>query len=62
MSEHLSIFDHPLWKRRLPHGVLPVSDPDPQPLGCPCGVTRPGESPEQRAFRRFPINSHKPAR
>lgn len=29
------------------------------PAGFPA---RPGETPEQRAFRRFPINSHKPAR
>jgi hypothetical protein len=36
-------------------------DPTPQPLGCrePCGLA--GETPEQRAYRRFPINSHKPS-
>lgn len=35
-------------------------DPTPTPYGCPWGVGRIGESPEQRAFRRFPIDSHKP--
>jgi hypothetical protein len=31
------------------------------PYGCPPDVfAEPGESPEQRAFRRFPISSHKP--
>lgn len=31
------------------------------PVGCPDGILLiAGESPEQRAFRRFPITSHKP--
>lgn len=36
------------------------ADPTPHPLGCPWGVARPGETPEARAFRRFPIKEHKP--
>jgi hypothetical protein len=36
-----------------------VIDPTPQALGCP-EPSKPGETPEQRAFRRFPITSHKP--
>lgn len=27
----------------------------------PDRISRPGETPEQRAFRRFPITCHKPA-
>ena len=40
-------------KYRLKYGD-PV-DPTPQPYGCPPKVTRRGETPEDRAFRRFPI-------
>jgi hypothetical protein len=37
-----------------------IIDPTPQPLGCqePCAFWY--ETPEQRAFRRFPIAAHKP--
>ena len=35
-------------------------DPTPQPLGCPPFSGRAGESGEARAFRRFPIDCHKP--
>ena len=38
-----------------------VIDPTPQPLGCPPYVGKYGETPEQRAFRRFPVDCHKPA-
>jgi hypothetical protein len=37
-------------------------DPTPQPLGCPPLAGRHGETDEARAFRRFPITSHKPGR
>jgi len=51
-------------KRRV--GLTPggaafgVIDPTPQPLGCPPFSARPGETAEQRCWRRFPINEHKP--
>jgi hypothetical protein len=41
------------WRFRPDRGRL--IDPAPQPLGCPPGVARAGESAEERAFRRFPI-------
>jgi len=35
-------------------------DPAPQPIGCPPLSARACEGAEERAFRRFPITSHKP--
>jgi hypothetical protein len=40
--------------------ILGFVDPTPQPYGVPWDEARVGESGEQRAFRRFPIASHKP--
>ena len=46
--------------RRVCSHYFGVIDPTPQPLGCYAPIGRAGESGEARAFRRFPINSHKP--
>ena len=56
LADILKRFGREGWSTTNIFGAI---DPTPQPLGCrePCAIA--GESGEQRAFRRFPINSHK---
>jgi hypothetical protein len=49
-----------MWFNRYGSGLV-THEPPPLPYGCPDDIDLFwDETPEQRAFRRFPIKSHKP--